>query len=179
MPPPAPRPDTPAADDGEVWRRFAAAVRPLAGAKRASTKQKEAAPVAASLERARPSAAERPPSAQLAPLAIGVPPAGLDRASWRRLCCGRTRPARRLDLHGLTAARALATLETFLGAAAAEGERTVEVITGRGTGTEGGVIRRELPHWLNRPALRPLVLGACHPHPANPGAVLLLLRRRR
>jgi DNA-nicking Smr family endonuclease len=39
------------------------------------------------------------------------------------------------------------------------------------------VLRRELPLWLNLPALRPLVLAASHPHPANPGSVKLLLRR--
>ncbi|HUC18435.1 MAG TPA: Smr/MutS family protein [Acetobacteraceae bacterium] len=116
---------------------------------------------------------------RLAPLTIGEPPAGLDRASWRRLAGGRSRPARRLDLHGLTAAQALAALEAFLAAASDAGERIVEVVTGRGSGAEGGVIRREFIHWLNRPSLRPLLLGASHPHPANPGAVLLLLRRRR
>jgi DNA-nicking Smr family endonuclease len=41
------------------------------------------------------------------------------------------------------------------------------------------VLKRELPHWLNEPALRPLVLAASHPHPANPGSVRLLLRRIR
>jgi len=55
----------------------------------------------------------------------------------------------------------------------------VEVITGRGAGEAGGVLRRELPHWLNLPSLRPLVLAAIHPHPANPGAVRVLLRRTR
>ena len=43
------------------------------------------------------------------------------------------------------------------------------MITGRGSGETGGVIRRELPLWLNLPALRPLVLAAAHPHAANPG----------
>ena len=40
-------------------------------------------------------------------------------------------------------------------------------------------LRRELPIWLNLPELRPLVLAAAHPHPANSGAVRLLLRRLR
>jgi hypothetical protein len=46
-------------------------------------------------------------------------------------------------------------------------------------GEGGGVIRRELPLWLNLPEIAPLVLGAVHPHAANPGAVRLLLRRVR
>ena len=67
----------------------------------------------------------------------------------------------------------------FLEQAHADHVRCVEVITGRGSGEAGGVIRRELPMWLNLPALRPLVLAATHPHAANPGSVRLLLRRIR
>ena len=83
-----------------------------------------------------------------------------------------------LDLHGRTAQHAFSALFSFLFAAQSDGVRCVEIVTGRGVG-EGGVIRRELPHWLNRPDLRPLVLAAAHPHALNPGAVRVLLRRRR
>jgi DNA-nicking Smr family endonuclease len=55
----------------------------------------------------------------------------------------------------------------------------VEIITGRGTGEHGGVIRRELPLWLNLPALRPLVLATAHPHARNTGSTRVLLRRAR
>jgi DNA-nicking Smr family endonuclease len=55
----------------------------------------------------------------------------------------------------------------------------VEVVTGRGSGETGGVIRREFPHWLNLPEIRPLILGATHPHALNPGSVRLILRRIR
>lgn len=88
-------------------------------------------------------------------------------------------PTRTLDLHGQTAQRAHTVLHAFLGAAHAEGLRCVEIVTGRGQGLEGGVLRRELPHWLNGPELRHLVLAASHPHPANPGSVRVLLRRVR
>jgi DNA-nicking Smr family endonuclease len=81
---------------------------------------------------------------------------------------------RTLDLHGHTAQRAYHTLAAFLHSAQAEGLRCVEVVTG-----QGGVLRRELPLWLNQPDFRSLVLAAAHPHAANPGAVRLLLRRRR
>jgi DNA-nicking Smr family endonuclease len=86
---------------------------------------------------------------------------------------------RTLDLHGHTAQRAFHALGGFLRAAYADRVRCVEVITGRGSGEQGGVIRRELPMWLNLPEFRPLVLAAAHPHVANPGSVRLLLRRRR
>ena len=112
-------------------------------------------------------------------LAVGDQPGGLDKASWRRFRSGKLEVERTLDMHGRTAQRASAALHAFLHAAQADGVRCVEVVTGRGTGEGGGVLRRELPMWLNLPALRPLVLAASYPHPANQGAVRLLLRRQR
>ncbi|MGA3403856.1 MAG: Smr/MutS family protein, partial [Acetobacteraceae bacterium] len=113
------------------------------------------------------------------PLAVGDAPGGVDGASWQRLRSGKFSPERKLDLHGLTAQRAYHALVAFLRTAHADRLRCVEVITGRGSGDETGVLRRELPLWLNRPDIRPLVLAAAHPHAANPGAVRLLLRRVR
>ena len=125
--------------------------------------------------------------AAAAPLAIGSPPAGVDRATWQRFRTGKLAALRKLDLHGMTAQRAFQALTGFLRAAAADGVRCVEIVTGRGTASGNprggfeatGVIRREFPLWLNRPDLRPMVLAAAHPHAANPGAVRLLLRRTR
>lgn len=119
------------------------------------------------------------PRAVAPALSVGMQPGGLDGSTWNRFRTGRLGPTRTLDLHGRTAQRAFHALHGFLLAAHADRVRCVEVITGRGSGEAGGVIRRELPLWLNLPALRPLVLAASHPHPANPGAVRLLLRRPR
>ena len=110
------------------------------------------------------------------PVQVGAAPAGLDRATWTRFRTGKLGPTRTLDLHGWTASRAHSALHAFLQTAHAEGLRCVEVVTGRGQ-REEGVLRRELPQWLNSPELRPLVLAASHPHPANPGSVRVLLRR--
>lgn len=109
---------------------------------------------------------------------VGAAPAGLDRATWTRFRSGKLVPSRTLDLHGRTAHRAHEALHAFLRGAHADGLRCVEIVTGRGQ-REGGLLRRELPHWLNSPELRPLVLAASHPHPANPGSVRVLLRRTR
>ncbi len=116
---------------------------------------------------------------RLSSVAIGDHPPGVDKATWNRFRAGKLPPTRTLDLHGRTAQRAFFALQEFLGSAHAERLRCVEVITGRGSGENGGVIRREFPLWLNRPELRPLVLAAAHPHAANPGSVRLLLRRVR
>lgn len=123
--------------------------------------------------------APKPPRPGLAAVQVGAAPGGLDRGSWNRFRTGRLAAVRTLDLHGRTAERAYHALHAFLFAAHADQVRCVEVITGRGAGETGGVIRRELPMWLNQPTLRPLVLAASHPHPANPGSVRLLLRRAR
>jgi DNA-nicking Smr family endonuclease len=103
----------------------------------------------------------------------------VDRATWQRFRSGRLRAETVLDLHGQTAQRAFQALVAFLRSAHADGLRCVEVVTGQGGPDGTGVLRRELPMWLNRPDIRPLVLAAAHPHAANPGSVRLLLRRVR
>jgi len=113
------------------------------------------------------------------PLAVGESPGGVDGATWQRFRSGKLAAVRKLDLHGMTAHRAFHALVAFVRSAHADRLRCVEVVTGRGSMGETGVLRRELPLWLNLPDLRPLVLGAAHPHAANPGSVRLLLRRMR
>ena len=67
------------------------------------------------------------------------------------------------------------------------------VITGKGSRSRGagaplsfgegamGVLREALPGWINRPALRPLVLAFCAARPKHggDGAFYVLLKRRR
>ena len=118
------------------------------------------------------------PKKKVPEVEVGKLAGGLDGASWNRLRRGRMRPERVLDLHGRTVQAAFAAFEHFIVTARADGLRCVEIVTGRGTG-EGGVLRRELPHWLNLPHVRQAILAAVHPHRANVGAVVLLLRRVR
>ena len=122
-----------------------------------------------------PTGTRSPPAS----LSIGTAPGGLDSATWTRFRSGKLAPTRTLDLHGRTTQRAFHAVHAFLQAAHVDGVRCVEVITGRGAGETGGVLRRELPLWLNQPGLRPIVLAATHPHAGNPGAVRVLLRRAR
>jgi DNA-nicking Smr family endonuclease len=114
-----------------------------------------------------------------ATVAIGERRPGLDDTSWRALVSGKLRPTRTLDLHGQNAQVAFQRLHAFMVQARADNVRCVEVITGLGSGREGGVLRRELPFWLGRPDLRPLILAVTHPHAANQGSVRILLRRGR
>jgi len=113
------------------------------------------------------------------PVAVGGQPGGIDTGTWKRFSAGKLPTVRRLDLHGHTTQRAFHSLIAFIRTAHADHVRCVEVITGRGSGEQGGAIKREFPIWLNLPELRPLILAASHPHAANTGSVRLLLRRVR
>ena len=158
-------------DEAAAWAKYAGRIEPLRGRPEATPRHEAA--IETKVERR-----AAPRRQTVGALSIGDQPGGLDRASWQRLRGGAMRPERSLDLHGLTAEQAFHTLTGFLRGAHAEGVRCVEVVTGQGR-AGGGVIRRELPHWLNRRDIRPLVLAATHPHAANSGAVRLLLRRAR
>jgi DNA-nicking Smr family endonuclease len=165
--------------DLALWHAFTAEIMPLFGHQRPPAPEVAAAPPAPVLPAApapiaAPARPQRPPE-----IRVGEAPGGLDRKRWAALRRGDLRAERTLDLHGRRVNEAHAALRHFIHQAAAEGVRTVTVVTGKGPQPEGGILRRELPHWLNAPDLRPLVLGAAHPHPTNSGAVNILLRRRR
>jgi DNA-nicking Smr family endonuclease len=163
--------------DRAAWASFAARIRPLAGRDRPPPVA-NVVPQIVEPPLPRPAAPGRISRGTHPSLSVGDHPGGVDAATWRRFRTGRLAAARVLDLHGQTAQRAFFALAVFLRAAQADGLRCVEVVTGRGS-TGNGVLRRELPHWLNLPDIRPLVLAAAHPHAANQGAVRLLLRRVR
>ena len=157
--------------DRALWASYASRIRPLAGA---DSPPPAATPTVMPQVQPRSRSAQPPGHSRLPILAVGAHPGGVDTGTWHRFRTGRLAATRTLDLHGHTAQRAFNSLVTFLRGAHAEGLRCVEVVTG-----QGGVLRRELPLWLNLPELRGVVLAAAHPHAANPGSVRLLLRRAR
>jgi len=161
--------------DRRDWASFARQITLLPGRDLADLPPEPA--VASPTPRPPDVAAVKMPPPLPSALAVGNQPGGLDNATWNRFRSGKLAAVRTLDLHGRTAQRAFHALQGFLHAAHADRVRCVEIITGRGSGEGGGVIRRELPLWLNLPTLRPLVLAASHPHAANPGSVRLLLRK--
>jgi DNA-nicking Smr family endonuclease len=173
--------------DRALWAGYATQIAPLRG--RPGRNLPKAAPLEPTAEAALAPAPKPPrpkvaaqaskPRMRASPLAVGTQPGGIDKATWHRFQSGKLATARTLDLHGMTTQRAFHALVSFLRSAHAEQVRCVEVVTGRGSGETGGVIRREFPHWLNLPEIRPLILGAAHPHALNPGSVRLILRRIR
>jgi DNA-nicking Smr family endonuclease len=125
-----------------------------------------------------PAAAKVKTTAKPAWLGVNATPPGLDKSTWAKFSGQKNgqkiRAEAKLDLHGLTAAKAHRDVLQFLEMAHAAGLRCVEIITGNGE-----ILARELPHWLNTASLRPLILGLAHPHARNSGAIRVLLRRRR
>lgn len=178
--------------DAAEWARYAQRIAPLPG-KGVAAARDAAAAVASGPAREPPRRGPRVGGAVTVapayppPLGVGGQPAGVDTASWQRFRRGQLPSGRKLDLHGMTAQQAFHALRAFLRAAHADRLRCVEIVTGRGNGEHGGVLRREFALWLNLPDIRPLVLAAVHPHTssamhshvANPGSVRLLLRRPR
>ena len=190
-------------EERALWRRVAETARPLrAAAPDVDAPAMASAPAAQAPARPRvapaPGAAQplRPPGRPEPPVAWRVSPGdrpgpvtantpGLDRGTARRLGRGRIAPQARLDLHGMTAARAHDALSHFIAASAAGGLRCVLVVTGKGRDERGGrgegVLRRDTPRWLATAPLAAMVIGVfeAHQRHGGGGALYVYLRRRR
>jgi DNA-nicking Smr family endonuclease len=119
--------------------------------------------------------------------------ADFDQRKLRKIASGRAEIEARIDLHGLRQSEAHHRLRTFVLDAYARGLRSVLVITGKGgSGTradefldgrrnERGVIRRNVPVWLEEPELRAVVVSftRAHARHGGDGALYVHLRRRR
>ena len=104
---------------------------------------------------------------------------GISRTAAKAMKSGQSGYTKRIDLHGATLADAHQKLKSFLLSAAAEGHRHVLVITGKGTANKG-VIRSNLPVWLNEPPLSAHVIAYCQAQikDGGAGAWYVNLRRR-
>ncbi|MEQ8652564.1 MAG: Smr/MutS family protein [Kiloniellales bacterium] len=108
--------------------------------------------------------------------------ADLDRRTGDRFRRGRMEIESTLDLHGMTQARAHGALRRFLLRAHGNGQRCLLVVTGKGrAGPGSGVLRQAVPHWLNDPDIRPIILAVtpAQQHHGGQGALYVLLRRHR
>jgi len=163
-------------DERVLWSTVTRSIAPLKGRKRA-----ELAPEAAPSEPA-PKARPAPSAAPTPPRRAAPPPlAPIDRRTKQRLARGATEIGGRLDLHGLTQAEAHAALARFLHGAQARDVKVVLVITGKG-GSDGegrGVLKRQVPLWLEGVEFRSLVVGFEAAHIGHGGAGALYVRVRR
>jgi DNA-nicking Smr family endonuclease len=168
-------------EDEALWDGFVRSIRPLRRSQKTPAREKTPVPAAAKTPRPqRP--ASPPPAPPLAPL---------ERRLKQRVASGRAPIDARIDLHGLTQNEAYAALLRFLEQAHADGGRIALVVTGKGgkgggggshdRAGERGVLRRQVPIWLELPAFRALVVGFDNAHAGHggDGALYVRLRRRR
>jgi DNA-nicking Smr family endonuclease len=168
-------------DDQALWSHVARQVKRPQGMKRrvpavetmampVPVRRHEASTPRRSVDRTEPRAEVRDPSPR--PLHREPPAlAKFDTKKARRIAAGRVEIDARIDLHGLRQDEAHAALVGFLISAHARGHRIVLVITGKGGppqrdsvhgdpwGRERGVLKRNVPRWLEEPELRRIVVS--------------------
>jgi DNA-nicking Smr family endonuclease len=177
-------------DERVLWRGVIRSVSPLRRRRLqvelldAEPERNSKTPAAA----AKPPAPVRPPRS--APAAKPAPPplAPLERRTKQRLARGSESIDGRIDLHGRTQSQAHAALLRFLESRQTQGARIVLVITGKGArskqqvsdfGSERGVLKRQVPLWLNLPEFRRFVVAVEEAHIGHGGEGALYVRLRR
>lgn len=170
-------------DEARVWRAVTRDVAPLPG-RSVDEADPEPVPVPAPTEPPRPvlPVVLPPPPRPRAPLpelAHGRV-VDLDKRTAERMKEGAMALDARIDLHGMTQDAAHGALTSFVTRSFDRGARCVLVITGKGR--EGsGVLRAQVPRWLNQSPLRERILGFSYAKPQHggEGALYVLLKRRR
>lgn len=109
-------------------------------------------------------------------LAHGESP-GVDKRTANRLKKGRMAIDGKLDLHGLSQAEAHRALISFIENAYATQKRCVIVVTGKGR----GILKDNVPRWLNDGLLRSRILSFSYAQQKHggEGALYVLIKRRR
>lgn len=132
-----------------------------------------------------------PPHDIAAPVAdrLRQQPLRMDRKTFTRMSKGKLDPEGRIDLHGMTMDRAHTALVRFILSAHHQQKRLVLVITGKGKHRDDdgpipvrhGVLRHQVPHWLEIPPLSQAVLQVTPAHLSHggEGAYYVYLRRHR
>ncbi|MCR6629464.1 MAG: Smr/MutS family protein [Magnetospirillum sp.] len=172
-------------DEVRVWQAVTSGVTPLPGRPAPEAADQPVEPAAASPEPAAPTVPPSPrpaapPPRTLPGLSHGSTP-GLDKRSAERMKRGEMEIDGRLDLHGMTQDTAHAALTAFVTRAYESGRRCLLVITGKGNREGTGVLRANVPRWLNQSPCRERILGFSHARPQHggEGALYVLIKRRR
>jgi len=94
-----------------------------------------------------------------------------------------------LDLHGLTEDEAFVKVDNFIPQCYNQGKRCVVIITGKGQTihenddifTPKGILKRQVPQWLDMPRIRAMILTYKHPSESlgGSGALYILLKRNK
>jgi DNA-nicking Smr family endonuclease len=172
-------------EERALWDSVAKQIKPLRKKLRAAKPQDTSPIPEAALAAKSATPPKLLPSAKIsrAPKPEAPPLAPLGRRERSQLSRGRKQIDARLDLHGMTQTRAHRALSGFLQRAHSEGLTFVLIITGKGKTagpeTERGVLRRQVPQWLNLPEFRTLVVGFEEAHVGHGGEGALYVRIRR
>ena len=168
-------------DDDKIWQAVASTVKPLKGRQAPVFETKGCV----SLEKKLTVDAQHFPHAP--DIKIGVFEEltegdihFTDRNTGERFKKGKMNIDAVLDLHGFILEKAFEKLKKFLYTQSQAGSRCVLVVTGKGLDGRG-VLRAELPKWLNHAEIRGLILSfskAC-PKDGGSGAFYILLKRHR
>jgi DNA-nicking Smr family endonuclease len=115
-------------------------------------------------------------------------PVRMDAKAFGKMKKGKLVPDARIDLHGMTLTEAHPALVSFILSSHANGRRLVLVITGKGKIRDDfapmpvrqGILRHQVPQWLNLPPLQAMVLQIAPAHISHggSGAYYVYLRRR-
>ncbi|WP_371587966.1 Smr/MutS family protein [Pseudoruegeria sp. SK021] len=116
-------------------------------------------------------------------------PPQVDAKTHTKLKRGKLRPDARIDLHGMTLSQAHPVLNRFMMGAYSRQQRLVLVITGKGKDRDDGgpvpvprgILRHQVPHWLQTPPLNSIVLQVTQAHlrHGGDGAYYVYLRRMK
>ena len=110
-------------------------------------------------------------------------PSGISASQADKLKKGKIRPERTIDLHGFTQFRAHSYINEELLKCYKSNTRSILIITGKKFGKMGaeGVLKREVPKWLNLSPLKEVILMTswATPRDGGDGALYVLLRRVR
>ena len=195
------------AEDHALWQRLCQSITPLHSGEHPSPPYSPGEPAGPAHARHRPRLAGHSEDAGRDILTGQAPPAGPPRrlpdapalrapgagepalrfvelsARSKRRIARETLPVEaRIDLHGMSQARAHAALNVFVRNAARAGLRRILVITGQGkTAADGrsGVLRAHVPHWLSVGAMAGLVSEIAQAHRVHGGAGAFYVRLRR
>lgn len=105
----------------------------------------------------------------------------LDRKNGLRFRSGEMPMQATLDLHGHTLESGEKVFKDFIVSASKRHLRCLLIITGRGGFFGRGVLRADLPRWINSPEVRGLILAFANAQPKDggDGAFYVLLKRHR
>ncbi len=166
-------------EEQQLWGQFARLVTPLPRptAAEPSDVAAESSGIPSSHDASAPTSLSR--RTRRTPHLLPPPLAPIDRKTRQKLARGHDAIDARIDLHGRTQVQAHRALRNFLLDAQAAGHRYVLIITGKGRDQDYGVLRQQVPLWLDTPEFRGLVVGFDTAHAGHGGSGALYVRVRR